>query len=266
MAFSIDALASIIGHWSADQITGHSDGDPVAVFPDSVDSWSMQATGAARPVYRPAGIGGLPSIEFDGVDDFMQSATSRTLTAGTIGSAAVIRVNVEKNFNTFGSLHFSASLPQNGVSPLLAFGYQNRQLLSRVGSAFQGVFPPLAANTDFVIAAMHSKRTFTVTANGDGFDVSADTAPADFTGGELFAGFGSSTLSNAFLDGHLSEWVLWQETELCESVYVEGALAHKYGIALPSSHPFSGSPPAMLPGHGGSSTTHNPFRSRALAG
>lgn len=266
MPFAIDDLPNVIGHWSADQISGLSDGDPVDALPDSISNWDMEATGGNRPLYRPAGINSLPAIEFDGTDDFIQTTASRTLDANIrFGSACICNFDVLKNYNTLGSLHASAATPINGSSRFLVFCYSSGLFISRFEGAYLQI-GGLLATTDHLLTSVGSERGFSCMINGEGNGISGSAAPALFTGGSLYAGFGNSTLGNAELDGLLSEWVIWEETELNEQFWVEGVLAHKYGIPLPSIHPFSAGPPTSAPGSGGGSTTHNPFRSRAFAG
>jgi len=78
--FSLEAVAggftpsgSPAGHWSADTITGLSDGDPVGTWPDqTVNSNDLvQATAAAKPAYETDEQNSLSIVRFDGVDDYM---------------------------------------------------------------------------------------------------------------------------------------------------------------------------------------------------
>ena len=101
MPFTIDSLTNVKAHWSADQITGSpADGDPVSALPDSIAAWTLSGTTTTRPLYKTtAGPNGLPSILFDGTDDFLQTA-AKTLTilnpAIAFGGSVTL-----KNFNIY---------------------------------------------------------------------------------------------------------------------------------------------------------------------
>lgn len=57
----------------ADEITGLSDGDPVATWEDVSGEGSdlSQGVAAKKPVYKEAIQNGLPVVRFDGVDDYL---------------------------------------------------------------------------------------------------------------------------------------------------------------------------------------------------
>lgn len=77
--------------WWADDIP-QADGSQVATWTDRVNSISVtQATVNARPLYAIAGVNGRPSVNFDGVDDWL--GVSSNLSASASGCVvAIVRV------------------------------------------------------------------------------------------------------------------------------------------------------------------------------
>lgn len=69
----------------AAQITGLSDGDPVATWPDmsGEGNHATQATSGNRPTYRAGVLNGLPVVRFDGTNDFL------TLGKAALGSTGL---------------------------------------------------------------------------------------------------------------------------------------------------------------------------------
>ena len=61
------------GHWSANTITGLSDGDPIATWPDQTANGNdlVQANIAAKPTYKIDILNGKPAVRADGTSDYM---------------------------------------------------------------------------------------------------------------------------------------------------------------------------------------------------
>jgi hypothetical protein len=76
-AFVPTDLAGLQAWYDASQITGLANGDPVASWADATGNGHTlaQATSARRPTYVASGIGGRPSVDWDGVDDRLLNAT-----------------------------------------------------------------------------------------------------------------------------------------------------------------------------------------------
>lgn len=60
---------------------GLSNGDPISNWPNEADGEDALSSGSARPLYITSGIGGQPSVYFDGVDDLVRH--SNTLSPGS---------------------------------------------------------------------------------------------------------------------------------------------------------------------------------------
>lgn len=254
----IDDLAAVIAHWCADQIGGLSDGDPVDTLPDSIASWNLTGSSTTRPLYRPTGINSLPAIEFDGTDDFMVSA-SQAVTASRLGMAVVFAFSI-KNYNPLMYLTTNSSTPINNSSSRAgSFGYSGGNIRSETSNgssvAYRYGLPAVATDTTCLLTSYHYPGRIGYSI--DGSDAIATSSAGDGIGADL----SSTTLyahlgrrSTSYLDGMVSEIVLWDEGLLCESLYIEGLLAHKYGITLPDSHPFYAAAPTAAPGSGGGGT------------
>lgn len=90
-------LPNLLGWWKGDgvlwQNSGRttpvaSDGDPVGAWDDGSGNGRhlIQATAAARPTFRSAGVNGRPTVEYDNVDDSLRFDTA---------------VNLAKNYTYF---------------------------------------------------------------------------------------------------------------------------------------------------------------------
>lgn len=148
---------------AADRITGLANGDPVSTWADSSGNGKdLTQTLTARPTYRTNVVNGLPTVDFDGVNDCMATAATVTvqeiffvarykggatwatsyqgiLTAasGFTGDSADIwfigNNNGSTNFydptSAFGSIYKNgagpSSLGTSGIAPMNAFAYIN---------------------------------------------------------------------------------------------------------------------------------------------
>lgn len=132
------SIAGCVLWLDASQLTGLSDSDPVATWPDLSDgNDAVQATGSLQPLYKTGIQNSLPIVRFDGTDDKMQCGAScfsgagaRTIVvvyyaAGTVPEGAIDPVcgqsNGEGPANTWCVIQSRAS-PQG--DPYIA-GYAN---------------------------------------------------------------------------------------------------------------------------------------------
>lgn len=69
----------------ADAITGLVNSDPVGTWPDSSGTGNdvTQATAGSKPLYKTNIINGLPTVLFDGSDDFMASGAVSSTTSNS---------------------------------------------------------------------------------------------------------------------------------------------------------------------------------------
>ena len=266
MPFTIDSLTSVKAHWSADQVAGSpADGDAVSSLPDSIAGWTLSGTTTTRPLYKTtAGPNGLPSILFDGTDDFLQTA-AKSLTILNPAIAFIGSVTL-KNFNTFLYLSTLSGVPAYGAvtSRIYNLAYSTGNALAGNGSGAAAVSAAIytaviPSATKFLWSSFHSNRLLELRINGathtvtGGVGSGAIVSPS-LSATSIYANLGRSDLAGSYLQGYVSEVVLWDETLLCESAYIEGSLAAKYGITLPTTHPFYSGAPSSGPSTGSSSS------------
>jgi hypothetical protein len=261
MPFTIDSLANVKAHWSADQITGSpSDGTAVSTLPDSISGWNLTGSGTTRPVYKPTGINSLPSILFDGTDDYLQTA-SKSLTIAN-PAIAVIGLFTLKNYNTHLYLSTLSGVPgyNANTSRIYNLCYSTGNGLSGTssgsGTCYQLSNSIIPSATKFLWTSFHGLGTNLLRINGSSVLHNNDAGAivgASISATTLYANLGRSDLGSSALQGHISEIVLWDETVLSESLYIEGSLAAKYGITLPTTHPFYSGAPSSGPSTGSSS-------------
>lgn len=259
MSFAIDDLASVLSHWSADQISGLSDGDAVSTFPDSVAGWDLSGTTTTRPLYRPtSSIASLPAIEFDGTDDYLLSASRVFSGVKSPRSAIVFRLGSLKNYNSTLCLTTSTANPANGATSTrfqACRAYSTGQVVAQyatasvTGSLVSGT-GVVAATTTYLLRTDATELQRSIVLNGKELPVSG-SSDGSVINTTMYAQFGRENLAGAFFGGLVAEVVLWDETLLCESMYIEGVLAHKYGLTLPATHPFYSAAPTTGPSAGG---------------
>ena len=262
MAFAIDDLTSVIAHWSADQITGLSDGDPVDTLPDSISSWDLAGTTTTRPLYRPTGIGGLPAVDFDGTDDWMITG-SKVLTIVNPGYCFVVNVSTVKNYNHYFALATGSGVPtySNAATKLLSMSstsYTMNQAWNS-GNSYKTSPPAPTVSTDYLVSCSASAIDYEVRIDGavtSGSYAGLQVAPT-ISATTLYASVGKSSLG--VFDGLMAELVLFDETVASERLYIEGVLAHKYGITLPTTHPFYAAAPTSGPPTGGGVAAVHPL-------
>lgn len=272
MSFAIDDLTSVLSHWSADAIVGLVDGDPVPTLPDSVAGWDLVGTTTTRPLYRPtSSIASLPAIEFDGTDDYLLSASRVLSGVKSPRSAIVFRLASLKNYNSMLCLTTSTANPANGsTTTRLQSGraystgavvaqYATASLTGNLSSG-TGI---VAATTPYLLRTDATELQRSLVLNGKEAPVSG-SSDGSVINTTMYAQFGRENLAGAFFGGLVAEVVLWDETLLCESMYIEGVLAHKYGLTLPTTHPFYSGAPTSGPSSGGSTRPSHPLLQQVI--
>lgn len=275
MPFAIDDLAAVLGHWSADEITGLSDGDPVDTLPESIASWDMLGTTTTRPLYKPSGLSSLPSVLFDGTDDRLVVGSSKSLGAVGASFCAVIAETANKTHSMF-SLDTISGLPTIGNAgqglychtyPGIAVDLYRREAANSQNLRYYTGSTGYTTSP-IILTGIFTRQGIAVRVSGRARcpQIGLIAPSENLKAASYYASWGNSTVASSAFQGHLAELVLFGETQLCESLYIEGVLGHKYSIALDSSHPFYSAAPTSAPGSGGGGTptTFHPLQSRAL--
>jgi len=273
MAFAIDDLASVVAHWNAADITGVSDGGAVSTLPDSIASWDMTASGTLRPLYRATSvINSQPAIHFDGIDDYMITASKTLSGINNASFAAVFYIDALKDYNPLFHVNKASGVPvyngtnvvtegQGYASGLVLTAYRDPSNGLGYTQTATGVFP---ATTTHMISCIQGQGIVGMRKNGTNVvhsEVATGASPTySNPNATVYASFGRSTLGSN--DGLVAEIVFWDETELNEHYWIEGVLADTYNISLPSWHPFQSAAPTTAPG--GSAVSFHPLAGDAL--
>lgn len=243
---------SALAFWlKADAITGLSDTDPVATWPDSsgnaVDF--TQATGAKRLQYRTNIQNGLPIVRGDGTQKWMQSPTYTGLN-GLSGTTFFYLVKVS---NTAGQNDLlTSSESAIVVSSQMEMGiWYETPASSGSNFAYHNY-----SSTAYVLRTVLFNGT--LSGNSNRLQVFSDgTAITETFSGTIGATTGSPAGSVLYLSRrHGAESRYWNG-DLAEIIAVpaalstddrqrtEGYLAHRWGVQanLPVDHPWYGSAP-----------------------
>jgi hypothetical protein len=253
MAWTTVTDINPIAWYKADAITGLSDNDPIDTWPDSSGNGiDLTQTSTARPLYKTGIVNGLPVARFDGSDDYMSSG-SFTLSSN-VNAVVVYSLDLLKNYNSLVNVHDAATPSYHNKYLNHHYYSTDRVLMSHNPSSVSYlIYHAQGSSATFKIdaytQAYHDNSYplfYRVNGNGSlGIDNrSGDLAP---TTGTAYVHIGYSGLSGSFLDGDISEIVIYEETSLNESVWLEGYLANKYGITLVDGHLFKNAPPDYAP-------------------
>jgi hypothetical protein len=196
------------GLWSwlkADAITGLSDGDPVTTWEDAHTSNhdATQSTSASKPTYKTSILNSLPVLRCDGTDDYLVLPDASALTAGT--GFVVVKLVADP----------PASDPKTG---LWDFGTEDTRdhYPYTDGTVYDGFGSSARKTTANPAASLASWRIYTVlTKSGEWtswvdetqlFTTATNTVAFNST---PYLGRGQSSGSNAWLDGDMAEFLLF---------------------------------------------------------
>lgn len=257
MAFDPSDLDSIIAWWRSEDIPSGTP-DPLN-WDDVISSWRLSATGGAIPAYIASAINGLPGLDFSGSGNRLSTTATKSL-SGQIAVAYVGDFNL-KNYVVPWS--FTSNNPPNysWATRLCQFCYSNgtSQLISNRSAVyhFWSANPCLSSSPQLWAAVWGSEQT-SQWVDGDvklpnNVSGGANGSVADLVAESLYFHMGSTGYSGGDLDGTICELVVWNEPKgfTKHRLHVEGYLAHKYGIALPTAHPFYSAAPTDPPSSGG---------------
>ena len=246
MSWTPESLAS--GWWNADALIAAND-DPVSIWPGLGADLTVPSD-SQRPTFKTNQINGLPALEFDGVDDWIR-ATSTIPTAGSLATACVYRISAHKDYGSLVNCHSTAT-PTYFSTFQTSLLYANaRSLTGKLNPSNQYVFRNAGSLMwEAKIACLHPVF-FQHRVNSTAVHTSNTSISSyDATSGDFYLSFGNAGLSNSYFQGLVAEIVAWDATIASEHLWVEGYLAHKYALPIPSSHPFADGPPTSGPSVG----------------
>lgn len=250
MAFAISDLDSVMVDFDASDITSLSDGDDVTSWTDRSDnSVDLSAASGEEPVYRASAINSLPAVEFDGsVSRLTNGATQLPIsTTKNLACCLVTKADVEKTYNGWWIL--SSALPATSINDdscwSVASGLMYQYRLS------QNVGADIDPATAWCLITFVRGKTLLHVAKDGAAIMTSVSAGQNFTTADRYLTVGMVGPATSYLDGRLAALVIFDETEQAERMYIEGVLAHRYGITLDSAHPFASAAPTSGPGSGG---------------
>jgi hypothetical protein len=217
----------------ADALVGLSDGDPLATWADSSNSSinATQSTTSKKPTYKTGVVNGKPIVRFDGVDDFMSTASmslSSHFTAFFVGSAekgSPVYVEHGSNADSSDGMRVSG----NG-----GLGNLNGFVVNRSGAHAANISYGWLGQTVFKIASFKYDGSHTIKMNGASVSagtVTGSTISDSKASNTLYIGAKNGTSSQ--MTGDIAEIVIY-DTVLSDYkiISIEDELATKYGITL----------------------------------
>ena len=257
MAFVPSDLSSIIAWWRGEDIPSGG-ADPLN-WDDVVSSWRLSASGTARPTYAATAIGGLPGLDFDGTDDILSTTTAKAL-SGQVFVALVYRIDTTGDRGLF-NLHTSAASPNADANALWSGGRyltaDNYFYYDDGGSKFINFRPVLPLTTDSIITSGRGPGACGLWLNGSAENEASNQSTAIAAQAKTVYLHLGKLYGGSCLDGKISECVIWTEPyDAIHRNWIEGYLAHKYSITLPTWHQFYAAAPTSGPSTGGGLLVH----------
>jgi hypothetical protein len=215
----------------ADQITGLVDGNAVSPWTDQSGNGfdASNGTAGSRPLYKTNIINGLPTVLFDGSDDFL-----------TLASAA--NLDLTADFSVFVVMRFvtvnRGSTVQNTVlskdfTRYEFYEYQTVQggYVGGTSNAVNSASSTLAAATNYILEWHRSGSSLTTVNNGTQVGTATNSASAS-GGNPLYIGVRPGG-GGGYIHAHYGEIVIYDEARTAgEKTDLRAALASKWGITV----------------------------------
>lgn len=221
--------------WLDAHALNFSDGTPIAIWDDHSGNSNNfnQAASSQRPLYNSAGIGGVPSLTFDGFNDIMESGAISALESAnvtyfvvydrtTTSSDMIITANYTSNFKKW------RTYMNNGQNTILSAHYSPSIKWVRYtdppGSSFFSTHITPAQIRTFNQGNLEMSRSATY------------TVPTGHN--NLYIGNRDPlTESNYTFTGEIAEVVVYNSAlNNLERIMVENYLGAKYNLAIPTDH------------------------------
>jgi hypothetical protein len=225
---------------SAGTIPVVSDGDPVGLIQDKSGNGNdaTQTVSASRPIYRASA--GIYSLEFDGVDDYLDTGTAfnhENVTAITgINGEDYGRVLDNRGTGAPGSVAGWQIKSNDGVSTDWVF-------VDDADSTAASISGGVATNTDGVIYMQYSDSTNVASAAVDG---AAFSTASEASGGSILTGIGgrigaSSNSANQLFEGRIFSIVVTDDIRTSqERSDIETYITDKFSNVFTPLDLFSG--------------------------
>ena len=218
---------------------------------ETATGWDLTAAVGEEPTFRTNQINSLPAIEFGGAGVTERLKTSATEAFGADenhGVAVVARLDTQRNYNGLWSID-AASPAVYGEERAGQWGSSSGAFYLH-NSSGNITAAALATGAFKLLSCCYGPSHWTqwengAYAGGEQNAITINSGSYHLTVGNIGLGADSTW------DGMIAELVVWRETQLCERTWIEGYLAHKYGLALHAAHPFAAAAPTEGPGAGG---------------
>jgi hypothetical protein len=235
-------------HLSATALTHLTDGDGVEQWPDlsGHGNHAMQADIASRPLFRAAGMGGGPSLEFDGETTSLQVPTLQIP-----GEMTVLILALDEEQSNSGSLHKVLLAADNDPYATDASGTGYGFGYRRAGNDGVGVYLSDGAQVNLVIqtgppslqpeilAFRRSNQRLSFSRNGRLVNEGALPREAGFHTGYLIGN--ETTFGGRFYLGEIAEILVYDRPlSPVEQLRIEQYLAEQYGLDIPTQPPAAG--------------------------
>lgn len=244
MSFVPTDLSGCIAHWDAGLIDGLADGDQIASLPEHEGRAALVPQGATAPTFQSNS--GLPYIQFNGTSHWLLAPSVYAIESMVLTNVIVMRIAAHKNYNTMFAWSSATGIPVNAGSEVLTFCFSGGNTRLRDTTAYVEC-PSVPAAADAMLTGSLSYHSPRLLLNGKAGVTSGTANHSNIATGSYYPAFGTCNLVSSFFSGRLYEWIAFEQTSFQESFYVEGYLANKYGLTLPTQHPFFAAPPSAPP-------------------
>lgn len=244
---TLNDIATIQGWYEPSKLTGLSDGDLISTQTDSSGlGRHVTASGGSRPTYKTNIINGLPVSRWAATGNIMSSA-SYSLSSVEMSCCAVVNLAALQDYNSI--VNVDDASPPSGSPAVL--GMYSGASTSATGyteqaSSYRGYVTAGVAGQWRILTGIMQSSWIQWRANGRELIESDRAGSLSAKTVTAYTHIGASSYGGS-IRGDLAALVLWQETSLREHIWIEGYLAHRFGIALDSGHLFKVAPPNSAP-------------------
>lgn len=243
---TLNDIATIQGWYEPSKLTGLSDSDLISTQTDSSGLHrDVTAVGGSRPTYKTNILNGLPVSRWAATGNIMSSA-GYALSGVEMSCCAVVNLSALQNYNSIVSVD-EQTPPSGAPSVFGVYGLANGTGYMEQGATYRGHANMFAAGAWHIVTCLYQSGYIQVRCDGKELIENDRTIalPAAKTV-TAYTHLGASGYGGA-IRGDLAALVLWQETSLRESIWIEGYLSHRFALTLDHGHLFHEAAPQFAP-------------------
>lgn len=98
-----DVTSQVARWWATDLVGTYADNDLVSSWTDDVSSFTLSASGSARPTFKTSGINGRPAVDFNGTANILRYAASSAVSTSSAGCVVVVMEADDSSSTVWGS-------------------------------------------------------------------------------------------------------------------------------------------------------------------